>query len=118
MTSFFVYEEYGAKYESMLQIVASASKIIPSWEAYERGIEGLVNALLPQMTPGEDNKKSLTFEDLLIKVNKTLRACEFMLICALSRYKEYAAIPYFSQSYINIVQRETTLNRRLQLRRS
>lgn len=70
MSRFFVYEEYGAKYESMLQIVASASKTIPNWYAYERGIEALVNSLLPLNATEERNRKCLTFEDLLIKVQR------------------------------------------------
>ena len=69
MSRFFVYEEYGARYESMLQLVASTSKAIPSWWAYERGIEALVNSLLSKRLREEGNKKGLTLEDLLIKVS-------------------------------------------------
>ena len=68
MSRFCIYEEYGARYESILQLVASASKAIPSWLAYERGIETLVNSLMPRSLTDEGNKKSLTLEDLLIKV--------------------------------------------------
>lgn len=68
MGRFFVYEEYGAKYEMMLQSIASTSKNIPNWYAYERGIEALVNSLLPRSSPENRNKKGLKFEDLVIKV--------------------------------------------------
>lgn len=65
---FFVYEEYGAKYESMLQNMAALARSMPKWSAYERGIEALVNSLVPQGIGAEGSKKGLTYEDLLIKV--------------------------------------------------
>ena len=65
---FFVYEEYGARYESTLQLVASTSKSIPNWWAFERGIEALMNSILPKNNKEEGSKKGLTLEDLLIKV--------------------------------------------------
>jgi len=68
MARFFVYEEYGAKYELMLRDLTSTSKTIPTWHAYERGIEALANSLATSNTPGEISRKGLTFEDLLIKV--------------------------------------------------
>lgn len=68
MTRFFVYEEYGAKYESMLHDMAMTSKQIPTWHAYERGIEALAHSLISSNSYGRTNRKGLTFEDLLIKV--------------------------------------------------
>ena len=65
---FFVYEEYGAKYELMLRDLTSTSRTIPNWHAYERGIEALANSLASTSTTGEISRKGLTFEDLLIKV--------------------------------------------------
>ena len=65
---FFVYEEYGAKYELMLRDLTSTSRTIPNWHAYERGIEALANSLTPSSSQGEVSRKGLTFEDLLIKV--------------------------------------------------
>ena len=41
---------------------------MPNWAAYERGIEALVNSLVPQSSGLEDSRKCLTLEDLLIKV--------------------------------------------------
>jgi len=66
-----VYEEYGAKYESMLQNMASLSKTMPTWSAYERGIESLMNSLIPQNGETLGSKKGLTLADLLIKVWST-----------------------------------------------
>ena len=68
MSRFYVYEEYGARYESILQLVATTSKTIPTWGAFERGIEALMNSLLPKKQVEEGKKKGLTLEDLLIKV--------------------------------------------------
>ncbi len=68
MFRFFVYEEYGAKYELMLRDLTSTSRTIPNWHAYERGVEALANSLTSTNTPGEVSRKGLTFEDLLIKV--------------------------------------------------
>ena len=68
MSRFFVYEEYGARYESMLQDMTSTSLAIPNWQAYERGIEALANTLAPAGNREGRNKKGLTFGDLLIKV--------------------------------------------------
>lgn len=68
MPRFYLYEEYGARYESILHLVASTSKAIPSWGAFERGIEALMNSLLPKKQTEEGKKKGLTLEDLLIKV--------------------------------------------------
>ena len=69
MARFFVYEEYGAKYESTLRDMALASKHIPNWHAYERGIEALAHSLFSVKSRDGRNRKGLTFEDLLIKVS-------------------------------------------------
>ena len=68
MPRFFVYEEYGAKYESMMGDMAATSKQIPTWQAYERSIELLAHSLVPSRGHELRNRKGLTFEDLLIKV--------------------------------------------------
>ena len=73
MTRFFVYEEYGAKYEVTLRDMASASKHIPNWHAYERGIEALAHSLVGNTSRDGSNRKGLTFEDLLIKVVPKLK---------------------------------------------
>ena len=57
----------------MLQLVASTSKTIPSWAAFERGIEALMNSMLPKRQTEVGQKKGLTLEDLLIKVSNSHR---------------------------------------------
>lgn len=68
MGRFFIYEEYGAKYEATLLDLSSASKAIPNWGIYERGIEALANSLASTSSRAIYSKKGLAFEDLLIKV--------------------------------------------------
>ena len=72
MARFFVYEEYGASYESMLYDINLTSKNIPNWQAYERGIEALANTLAPDNSRDGRSRKGLTFGDLLIKVRSSL----------------------------------------------
>lgn len=68
MSQFFAYEEYGAKYQLMLQDSASANKTIPLWKTYERGIEALANSLASINSYNAHSQKGLAFGDLLIKV--------------------------------------------------
>ncbi|GKT83011.1 rho guanyl nucleotide exchange factor [Colletotrichum tofieldiae] len=68
MNRFFIYEEYGAKYEMMIKDVASAHRTMPQWDTYQRGIEALASSLGPASTHTDQSKKSLTIGDLLVKV--------------------------------------------------
>jgi hypothetical protein len=68
MKRFFTYEEYGAKYELMVRDVASTYKTVPSWHAYEKGIESLASFITSINNREAYSKKGLTFSDLLIKV--------------------------------------------------
>ena len=72
MAHFFVYEEYGARYESILRDLASTSKNIPNWRLFEQGIEALSNTFSPMSSRQETSRKGLTFEDLLIKVSSPI----------------------------------------------
>jgi hypothetical protein len=67
MNRFFIYEEYGAKYELMIKDVASAHRTMPKWESYQKGLETLATALGTGHGPDE-LRKSLTIGDLLVKV--------------------------------------------------
>ena len=69
VSRFFVYEEYGAKYEAMLWEMTLTTKNMPNWHAYEQGIEALANTLAPVNVREGCNRKGLTFGDLLIKVD-------------------------------------------------
>ena len=68
MRSFFVYEEYGAKYELMMKDVASAHRSMPRWDSYQKGLETLAASLESVNSQDDGSKKSLTIGDLLVKV--------------------------------------------------
>ncbi|KAI9870394.1 MAG: hypothetical protein M1830_004299 [Pleopsidium flavum] len=78
MNRFFAYEEYGAKYEMMVQDMASTYSSIPNWHAYERGIEALANSLTSINGREANSRKGLTFGDLLIKPIQ--RVCKYPLL--------------------------------------
>ncbi|KAL8735333.1 MAG: hypothetical protein Q9166_000878 [cf. Caloplaca sp. 2 TL-2023] len=78
LSRFFVYEEYGAKYEMMLRDMTSTCKSITNWHAFERSIEALANSLASSSGSEESARKGLAFEDLLIKPIQ--RICKYPLL--------------------------------------
>ena len=52
----------------MLRDMASLSRTMPKWSIYERGIESLVNSLIPSNSEDKASKKGRTLDDLMIKV--------------------------------------------------
>lgn len=103
MARFFVYEEYGAKYESTLHDMASASKHIPNWHAYERGIEALAHSLKSNSGREGNNRKGLTFEDLLIKVRTHTHRMITRAYIYDSPYSEYANTLCYSPTSTGIL---------------
>jgi hypothetical protein len=101
MSRFFAYEEYGAKYELMLQEVASKFKTIPAWHAYEKGIECLASSLASINNRDSESRKGLTLSDLLIKVTASFKLLNYqdLILSFDSLSKEYAGILFFSQTY-------------------
>lgn len=71
MNRFFLYEEYGAKYELMIRDVASTYRTMPQWEAYQKGLETLASSLNSLNRQGDisSSRKALTVGDLLVKVS-------------------------------------------------
>lgn len=72
MSRFFIYEEYGAKYEMMIKDVASAYRTIPQWEMYQKGLEALASSLASINSQQDNLKKAMTIGDLLVKVTYPL----------------------------------------------
>lgn len=68
MNRFFIYEEYGAKYELMIKDVAAAHRTIPGWPSYQKGLEVLAATVGSEGRHKDRAKKSLTIGDLLVKV--------------------------------------------------
>ncbi|KAI2468086.1 Dbl homology domain-containing protein [Annulohypoxylon bovei var. microspora] len=80
MNRFFVYEEYGAKYEMMIRDVASAHRTLPQWETYQKGLEALAASLGAVNYHLDNSRKSLTIGDLLVKPIQ--RICRYPLLFA------------------------------------
>ncbi|KAI1341627.1 Dbl homology domain-containing protein [Xylariaceae sp. FL0016] len=80
MNRFFVYEEYGAKYEMMIKDIASAHRTLPQWETYQKGLEALAASLGAVSHHLDHSRKSLTTGDLLVKPIQ--RICRYPLLFA------------------------------------
>ncbi|KAI1500110.1 hypothetical protein F5X99DRAFT_257921 [Biscogniauxia marginata] len=80
MNRFFVYEEYGAKYEMMMKDVASTHRTLPQWETYQKGLEALAASLGATNYHQDRSRKSLTIGDLLVKPIQ--RICRYPLLFA------------------------------------
>ncbi|KAF2494069.1 hypothetical protein BU16DRAFT_528226 [Lophium mytilinum] len=85
MNRFFAYEEYGAHWTAMSQELTSTCKNLPSWHAYERGVEALSKTLTSENNREANSRKALSFSDLLIKPIQ--RVCKYPLLFSdLCRY--------------------------------
>lgn len=81
MNRFFIYEEYGAKYELMMNDVNLARRTLADWEKYQRGLEALAASIGPMNSYDDfSSKKSLTIGDLLVKPIQ--RVCKYPLLFA------------------------------------
>jgi hypothetical protein len=69
LSRFFVYEEYGAKYDLMIRDAAAMYRTMPQWEAYQKGFEALASSLSSMNSQHDNSKKALTIGDLLVKVS-------------------------------------------------
>ena len=70
MNRFFIYKEYGAKYEMMIKDIASVQRAIPALDTHVKGIEILASSLGSEKKRNEDTKKrALSIGDLLVKVS-------------------------------------------------
>lgn len=73
---FFIYKEYGAKYEMMIKDIASAQRAMPALETHQKGLEILASSLGSEKSCTEyTQKKALAIGDLLVKVS-------FLLFCS------------------------------------
>jgi hypothetical protein len=69
MSRFLAYEAYVANNEVMEEDALSTSRLIPTWPAYERGVEALASSLNSIWHHEARNRRGLTFSDLLIKAS-------------------------------------------------
>lgn len=68
MNRFFIYEEYGAKYEIMIKDAGMAHKTMPQWDSLQKGLEALASSLASINAQRDNSKKALGIGDLLVKV--------------------------------------------------
>ncbi|RDA88021.1 hypothetical protein CP532_3402, partial [Ophiocordyceps camponoti-leonardi (nom. inval.)] len=80
MNRFFIYKEYGAKYELMIKDVALANQAMPQWETYQKGLETLASVLGSAKNSQDQCKKALKMADLLVKPIQ--RICRYPLLFA------------------------------------
>ncbi|KAL9575272.1 hypothetical protein ACKAV7_000634 [Fusarium commune] len=77
---FFMYKEYGAKYEMMIKDATSALETLPEWELHQKGLEAF--AFTMESSPSSDRRKALTIGDLLVKPQPIQRICKYPLLFA------------------------------------
>ncbi|KAM0437510.1 hypothetical protein ACHAPT_001874 [Fusarium lateritium] len=77
---FFIYQEYGAKFEMIRRDIAAAHKGFPEWEIHQRGVEALGSSVGTPKGQGGGSNKALTVNDLLIKPIQ--RVCRYPLLFA------------------------------------
>ncbi|KAH6650772.1 hypothetical protein F5144DRAFT_589180 [Chaetomium tenue] len=76
MDRFFIYEEYGAKYELLTKDVAATHRMMPGWPSYQKGLEVLASSLSPADSRDGQSKKALAICDLL----PIQRVCKYPLL--------------------------------------
>ncbi|KAK4237142.1 hypothetical protein C8A03DRAFT_44965 [Achaetomium macrosporum] len=104
MNRFFIYEEYGAKYELLTRDVLAAHRTMPGWASYQKGLEILASSLGPADSQDDQARKSLTLGDLLVKPIQ--RVCKYpLLFSELLKHTPVIDCPY---SHMEI---ENTLSR-------
>ncbi|KAI0417506.1 hypothetical protein F5X98DRAFT_374642 [Xylaria grammica] len=109
MHRFLIYEEYGARYELMIKDVASAHRMLPHWENYQKGIEALAASLNASNNHRGHSRKSLTIGDLLVKPIQ--RICRYpLLFSELLKYTPVCDCPSSHMEIENVLMRlrETT----------
>jgi hypothetical protein len=104
MNKFFIYEEYGSKYEILMRDFESANKTLPEWESYQRGFETLASTLGSVKGNDDASKKALTISDLLVKVVYTytmpfILSVSIQLTISQSLFRESANIPCCLRNY-------------------
>ncbi|KAK0657318.1 hypothetical protein B0T16DRAFT_57920 [Cercophora newfieldiana] len=114
MNRFFIYEEYGAKYELMIKDVASAHRTMPKWQSYQKGLEVLAASLGSANSQDDHSKKSLTIGDLLVKPIQ--RVCKYPLLFAeLLKHTPVIDCPYshmeIENTLIRLREATTEINR-------
>ncbi|KIE01818.1 RhoGEF domain-containing protein, partial [Metarhizium majus ARSEF 297] len=92
MSRFFIYKEYGAKYEMMVQETASVYDTLPDWDWNQKGLEALSALLSTRSCALRNTNRAATMKDLLVKPIQ--RICRYPLIFGeLLKYTPVADCP-------------------------
>ncbi|KAK2593123.1 hypothetical protein QQS21_009172 [Conoideocrella luteorostrata] len=78
MGRFFIYKEYGAKYEMITQDTALIPEALPGWECNQKGLEALSVLLSSSNWRDHDTRRASTLKDLLVKPIQ--RICKYPLL--------------------------------------
>ena len=70
MNRFFIYKEYGAKYELMIKDIAATHRSMPLWDDHQKGLETLACTVGSLKAIDAETKKALTVGDLLVNVRR------------------------------------------------
>ncbi|KAH7326485.1 hypothetical protein B0I35DRAFT_136518 [Stachybotrys elegans] len=98
MNRFFIYKEYGARYEIMMKDVSVARQVIPEWESYQKGLETLASASGSAKDSEGRARKALTISDLLVK--PVQRICKYPLL--FSELLKYTPVSDCPNSHMEI----------------
>jgi len=66
--SFSAYEEFCSNYELLSQDMAILRRSIPNWAAYDQGIEALSKSIASMESRKQEENRSMSLSDLMIKV--------------------------------------------------
>ncbi|CEJ81667.1 hypothetical protein VHEMI01785 [[Torrubiella] hemipterigena] len=75
---FFVYTEYSARYEAIIQDLLTRHADLTTWSVYQRGLENLAAILDSCKNSDEASRRAMTVRDLLIKPIQ--RVCRYPLL--------------------------------------
>lgn len=87
MNRFFIYKEYGVKYELMIKDLALAENALPALEVHQKGFEVLASSLGSESSRTEQTKKKAsTIRDLLVKVSSWPLSTRSRASCGVSTF--------------------------------
>lgn len=67
--SFSAYEEFCSNYDLFTQDLAILRRSVPNWATFDQGIEALSKSVASMETRKNEDNKSMTLSDLMIKVS-------------------------------------------------
>lgn len=93
MNRFFIYKEYGAKYDMMTADISAAPSSMPDWELYQKGLEALASTVRSAKGNADTLKKALTLSDLLMKVRPEPYSLSMAVVLTSQANSTYLQIP-------------------------